>query len=203
MRARTCAFFNIPNFSAVARASAPNPKDPPQRGPRRRIVVRASGIHGKGVYAAVDLPAGTDILEYRGELISWEEAQARHPHDPADPNHTFFFHIDDAHVIDGGRGGNAARWINHSCEPNCEAETRGTRVFIKALRDIAAGEELHYDYGLVIDARYTPALKAAFACRCGAPQCRGTMLAPKKRRRSAPDRAGLARGEVSPPGSAS
>ena len=83
--------------------------------------------------------------------------------------------------IDGAHGGNAARWINHACAPNCEAEEDGDRVFIKALRAIKPGEELFFDYGLMIDERYTPALKRRFACWCGHKQCRGTMLAPKKR----------------------
>jgi hypothetical protein len=83
-------------------------------------------------------------------------------------------------VIDGGQGGNSSRWINHSCAPNCEAEEDARkRVFIHALRDIAAGEELFFDYGLVVDGRYTAKLKAEYACHCGSPNCRGTMLAPK------------------------
>ena len=82
--------------------------------------------------------------------------------------------------LDGGRGGNSSRWINHSCAPNCEAEEdERKRVFLHALRDIAAGEELFFDYGLVVDGRYTAKLKAEYACHCGSPNCRGTMLAPK------------------------
>jgi len=149
----------------------------------RRIQVRRSGIHGKGVYAVQAIAAGSTIIEYVGEIISWEEAQARHPHDPADPNHTFYFHIDETRVIDALHGGNSSRWINHSCDGNCEAEEEGGRVFIKALRDIQAGEELHYDYGLIIDERYTPSLKAQYPCWCGAARCRGTLLAPKRKRR--------------------
>ena len=83
-------------------------------------------------------------------------------------------------VIDGGVRGNSARWINHACAPNCETEDDGGRIFIKALRDIAPGEELFFDYRLVIDERYTAKLKKAYACRCGAPDCRGTMLGPKR-----------------------
>jgi uncharacterized protein len=148
----------------------------------RRIQVRRSGVHGKGVFALQPIAAGERLIEYTGELIPWAEAERRHPHDPQDPHHTFFFHIDEDHVIDGKVGGNASRWINHACEPNCEAEELGTRVFIKALRDLQPGEELFYDYGLVIDARMTPTLKRDYACRCGSPQCRGTMLAPRRRR---------------------
>jgi hypothetical protein len=80
-------------------------------------------------------------------------------------------------VIDGGVQGNSARWINHSCEPNCEATQEGERVFIHALRDIAAGEELFYDYGLVIDEPITPQLRADYPCWCGHATCRGTLLA--------------------------
>jgi uncharacterized protein len=146
----------------------------------RRIQVRRSGVHGKGVFALRPIKKNQTVIEYTGEIINWKEALRRHPHDPKDPNHTFYFHIDDQWVIDAKQGGNAARWINHACEPNCEADEDGGRVFIKALRNIAPGEELFYDYGLVIDMRYTPKLKREYACRCGAKRCRGTMLAPKK-----------------------
>ena len=148
----------------------------------RRIQTRRSGVHGKGVFAVRDIARGETIIEYVGEIISWDEAQRRHPHDPAQPNHTFYFHLDDGHVIDGKHEGNSAKWINHSCEPNLEAEQVGNRVFLDALRDIAPGEELFFDYGLVIDARMTPKLKKEYACWCGAPTCRGTMLAPKERK---------------------
>ncbi|MCC9596530.1 MULTISPECIES: SET domain-containing protein [Rubrivivax] len=148
----------------------------------RRIQVRRSGVHGKGVFALQAIAAGTRLIEYKGELIDWPEALRRHPHDPAQPNHTFYFHVDDEHVIDANVGGNASRWINHACDPNCEAQQLDDgRVFIDALRDIQPGEELFYDYGLVIDERYTARLKKEYACHCGSPNCRGTMLAPKRR----------------------
>lgn len=146
----------------------------------RRIQVRRSGVHGKGVYALRPIAKGQTVVEYVGEVISWKEAQRRHPSNPDDPNHTFYFHLDDTHVIDAGVGGNAARWINHACEPNCEADEEDGRVFIRALRNIAPGEELFYDYGLTVDERYTPKLKREYACRCGAASCRGTMLSPKR-----------------------
>lgn len=152
---------------------------------RRRIQTRRSGVHGKGVFALQDLAEGETLIEYVGEVISWPEALRRHPHDPAQPNHTFYFHIDDGHVIDARVGGNSSRWINHSCQPNCEADESGGRVFIKALRNIAAGVELFYDYGLVIDARHTPKLLAQYPCWCGAAECRGTLLAPKSRKKRA------------------
>jgi SET domain-containing protein len=151
-----------------------------KRGAGRRIQVRRSGVHGRGVYALQPLAKGETVIEYVGEVITWKQALARHPSNPDDPNHTFFFHLDDQHVIDAGVGGNAARWINHACNPNCEADEVDGRVFIKALRHIKPGEELFYDYGLTIDERYTPKLKREYACRCGAPKCRGTMLSPKR-----------------------
>ena len=149
----------------------------------RRIQTRRSGVHGKGVFARVDIAEGETLIEYVGEVISWPEAQRRHPHDPAHPNHTFYFHVDEERVIDALYGGNSSRWINHACDPNCEAEEENGRVFIKALRNIPAGEELNYDYGLMIDERYTAKLKAQYPCWCGAANCRGTLLAPKRGRR--------------------
>lgn len=146
----------------------------------RRIQVRRSGVHGRGVFAVQPLRKGEVVIEYVGELIDWDEALRRHPHNPAEPDHTFYFHIDDGRVIDANVGGNAARWINHSCAPNCEADEVDGRVFIKTLRAIKVGEELNYSYGLTIDERYTPAVKKRFECRCGAKACTGTMLSPKR-----------------------
>lgn len=162
-----------------AARTAHTPAEEPTSG--RRTQVRESGIHGKGVYAIRPIKAGDTVLEYKGEIITWQEALDRHPHDPSQPNHTFYFHLDDGHVIDGKFKGNSAKWINHSCAPNLEAEQDGDRVFLKALRDIAVGEELFFDYGLVIDARMTAKLKKEYACWCGSPKCRGTMLASRRR----------------------
>jgi len=164
----------------AARTPAARPAGKARARAGRRIQVRRSGVHGKGVFALVPIPKGTRIIEYVGEIVTWPEAQRRHPHDPDDPNHTFYFHVDDKHVIDAAVGGNAARWINHACHPNCKAEEEEGRVFIDARRDIAPGEELFYDYGLIIDERYTAKLKKQYECRCGSPRCRRTMLAPKR-----------------------
>ncbi|MFT8274647.1 SET domain-containing protein [Kerstersia gyiorum] len=145
-----------------------------------------SPVHGKGVFAARDIPAGTRILEYLGERIDQDEADRRHPVNPDDPFHTFFFALSSGIVIDGGVDGNDSRWINHACAPNCETQEgrHGKRIYIVALRDIRAGEELNYDYGLVIDGRQTRKLKEQYRCLCGAPECRGTMLAPPSGKRS-------------------
>jgi hypothetical protein len=154
------------------------PSKPPKSS--HRIQTRRSGVHGKGVFALVNIPKGEVIIEYKGEIISWQQAQDRHPHNPLEPNHTFYFHINEDHVIDGGVQGNSSRWINHSCNPNCEADEIGEHVFIKAIKNIKAGDELNYDYGLIIDERYTPKLKAEYPCWCGSKKCRGTLLAPKR-----------------------
>lgn len=156
----------------------------------RKIVVRQSGVHGKGVFAAVPIEAGTRLIEYKGERISWKEALRRHPHNPDEPNHTFYFALDEGGVIDGKVDGNSARWINHSCAPNCEAEEVDGHVYIHALRDIKEGEELFYDYGLVIDAKQTRKLKREYECRCGARKCRGTMLAPPEKEKEKDKKSG-------------
>ena len=164
----------------VSAPRATRPTAPPASRDGRRIQVRRSGVHGKGVFALRPLAKGETLIEYTGEVIDWPEALRRHPHDPTDPHHTFYFSIDEDHVIDAKVGGNAARWINHACAPNCEADETDGRVFIKTLRSVKTGEELFYDYGLVIDERYTPKLKKQYECRCGSRACRGTMLAPKR-----------------------
>jgi SET domain-containing protein len=159
--------------------SSPSRSHPGASG--KRIQVRRSGVHGKGVFALQDLAEGETLIEYVGEVISWDEAQDRHPHDPNDPNHTFYFHVNEDKVIDALHGGNSSRWINHCCDPNCEADEENDRIFIKAIRNIKAGEELNYDYGLIIDEPYTKKLKAEYPCWCGSANCRGTLLSPKDR----------------------
>lgn len=150
----------------------------------RKLIVRRSRIHGKGVFAGRDLHCGESLIEYLGEIISWEAAARRHPHDPEQPNHTFYFHLTDTTVIDGGVSGNDGRFFNHSCAPNCQALEADGRVFIEALRDVKKGEELNFDFSLVLEGRHTQAVKNDYACRCLAATCRGTMLAPKRRSRA-------------------
>ncbi|SAL87290.1 nuclear protein SET [Caballeronia arvi] len=116
----------------------------------RRFFVRRSPVHGRGVFAVARISAGETLLEYKGKLISWAAAQRRYERSAAEDGHTFFFELDDGRVIDGAQGGNSARWVNHSCEPNCEAEQQGSRVFFQALQDIEPGEELFVDYRLFV-----------------------------------------------------
>jgi SET domain-containing protein len=139
---------------------------------RALLEVRASGVHGRGVYATKAISKGTRIIEYTGKRMSWEEA----PNDPDNP-HTFNFGLDNGQVINAEIGGNEARWINHSCQPNCEAiEEEDERVFIYATRNLRSGEELFYDYALEIDEPPTKELEKEHECNCRSTKCRGTML---------------------------
>ncbi|THU04433.1 SET domain-containing protein [Lampropedia puyangensis] len=162
-----------------------------------RTQVRRSGVHGKGVYALQAFEPGDFVIEYKGEHISWEEMERRHEEKEGDPFHTFFFQTESGEVIDGGgKGRNSARWINHSCEPNCETqEDDDGHVFITAIVPIAVGEEFFYDYALEIDEPLTAELKQDYACRCGSAHCRGTML---KTRRQAPRKKAVSK-TVKPP----
>jgi hypothetical protein len=146
--------------------------------------VSRSEIHGNGVFARRKIRAGALIDEYEGERISADEAALRAEQLGGPLNHTFFFSLSNGSVIDGGMLGNDARYINHACTPNCEAREVDDRVFVYALRDIARGEELNYNYALEYEERHTPAVKRAFVCHCGTPDCTGSMLAPKKRKRA-------------------
>jgi SET domain-containing protein len=126
----------------------------------RRIAVRHSPIHGRGVFAAATISVGDVILEYKGEIISAKEARRRYARSTAEDGHTFFFGLDDGRMIDGAQGGNSARWINHSCAPNCEAEQEGDRVFIRATRTIEEGAEVFIDYALDVEGRRTGGAQA-------------------------------------------
>lgn len=138
------------------------------------IEVRSSPIHGRGVFATKSIRKGARIIEYTGRRVPWESVP-----DDVDASHTFLFGIEDGSiVIDPEIGGNEARWINHSCSPNCEAiEEEDGRVFIHALRAIKPGEELFYDYQLEMDDP-TPEDEQDSKCLCGSANCRGTMLEP-------------------------
>ena len=145
----------------------------------RLFQVRQSAVHGRGVFAARSIRKGRRIIEYTGRRVPWKSIPAN-----VNGTHTFLFGINDGtDVIDPQIGGNEARWINHSCDPNCEAiEEDDGRVFIYALRNIRAGEELSYDYRLEVDEPITPAVKAENACHCGSSRCRGTMLELRRKR---------------------
>lgn len=142
----------------------------------RRFAVRMSPIHGRGVFALVHIPKGTRLIEYTGERISQEKADERYSEEHENSPHTMLFEVNDEVVIDATRRGNSARWINHSCAPNCEVADEDDRIFIETRRDIRPGEELTYDYNLQLGEPHTAAAKRAHPCYCGAPRCRGTLL---------------------------
>lgn len=146
------------------------------------FTVRRSRIQGRGAFALRPIRKGTRIIEYTGERISQQEADRRYDDAAMARHHTFLFALEDGTVIDGAAGGNESRLINHSCEPNCEAVMEGTRIFIHALRSIAPGEELSYDYAYERTADHGPEDERLYACHCGSPACRGTILAPKRKR---------------------
>ena len=135
-----------------------------------------SGIQGMGLFASRPVRKGTRIIEYIGERITDDEAADRYDDDSMGRHHTFLFGVGDDVVIDARVGGNDARFINHSCDPNCEAIQEDDRIFIVALRRILPGEELTYDYQLERDGESDETWASLYACRCGASNCRGTML---------------------------
>ena len=145
------------------------------------LLVRRSKVHGNGCFARRDIPKGTRVIEYLGDRISHKEADRRYENADVNDNHTFLFIADRRTVIDATKGGNEARWINHSCDGNCESEIEKSRVFIDARRDIEKGEELGYDYQIGRDKNDPPNVDEIYACRCGSPKCRGSMLWPPKR----------------------
>ena len=153
----------------------------PEMRTSRWIEVRESPIHGSGVFAARRIPKGTRVIEYLGDRITHKEADDRYEdHDPSD-NHTFLFIVDRRTVIDAGVNGNAARFINHSCDGNCTSVIEQRRVFIESTRVIEKGEELGYDYEIGREKDDPENVDEIFACRCGSPKCRGTMLYPAEK----------------------
>ena len=150
--------------------------------PTKRIEVRRSGIHGRGVFARERIRKGARIIEYTGRRVPWKEAQELPPFDPKNPYHTVYFSVDDGDVIDAAVGGNEARLINHSCEPNCETYEEEGRIFVHALRGLRPGEELFYDYKMIPAKRRTRKVEKEFACFCGTKRCRGTMLEKGRRK---------------------
>lgn len=151
--------------------------------PNKYFELRRSKIQGLGAFAIRPIRRGTRIIEYVGERISPEEADKRYDDAGMGRHHTFLFSVDRRTVIDAGVGGNEARFINHSCAPNCEAIDDRRRIYIEAIRDIAPGEELTYDYAYERDGTEDEEWERLYVCKCGAPNCRGTILAPEKKKR--------------------
>ena len=142
--------------------------------------IRESPMQGLGAFAVQPIRAGLRLIEYAGQRLTPAEADARYPDVEGERHHTFLFAIDDDVVIDAALDGNAARFINHSCDPNCDAVIDAGRIWIDTIREVATGEELAYDYAYVLEERHSPAAKRRFPCHCGAVRCRRTILAKKR-----------------------
>jgi len=156
------------------------------------LKVRPSSIEGYGAFALKYIPHGTRIIEYMGEHITPAVAQGRYCSpiryqiDADDEMHIYLFTVDSNTLIDGAVGGSDARFINHSCAPNCEAVVEDGHVYIQAIKGIEPGEELTFDYQLSAGSALSDKEQEHFACHCGAVACRGTMLAPEKGKHAAP-----------------
>jgi hypothetical protein len=157
--------------------TVPTPRRPP-----RLFIVRHSPIHGRGVFATVEIPKGTRIIEYTGERISHDEANARYSSTDGAAL-VLLFTVDKTTVIDAAVGGNDARFINHSCTPNCRSVKEDGRIFIEARRRIAPGEELTYDYRLEVNALERKRGAVLYPCACGSARCRGTLIAPQRKQK--------------------
>jgi uncharacterized protein len=149
------------------------------------VEVRNSEVHGRGVFAVAPVAKGTRIFEYLGERVSHSAADKRYEDHDENDNHTFLFIVDRNTVIDAAVNGSDARFINHHCDGNCTSVIENRRVFIDALRDIAPGEELGYDYEIGRDKDDPPNVDEIYACRCGSPKCRGSMLEAKAVKKAA------------------
>ncbi len=149
--------------------------------------IRKSGIQGRGAFATQKIRKGQRVIEYDGERISAEEADRRYDESSMKRHHTFLFTLDRRTVIDGAMNGNESIYINHSCDPNCEAVITDGRIYIHAVRTILPGEELGYDYQYERTGESDDELEKFYKCRCGAPNCRGSIMkpaAPSRRKRS-------------------
>jgi SET domain-containing protein len=125
-----------------------------------------SAIHGRGGFAETDIPRGAGVIEYTGERITKAESLRR-----CEQGNSFIFALDDEFDLDGNIAANPARFLNHSCAPNCDTEYRDGHIWVVALRDIKAGEEITFNYGYSLDEyREHP-------CQCGAAECVGYILA--------------------------
>jgi len=152
-----------------------------------KLATRRSKIHGNGMFATAPIAKGEKLIQYKGRLRSHDEVDRAYG-DEDDNGHTFLFTLNDEWVIDANLEANSARWINHSCNPNCEAvfyedesgNKRKDKVWIESMRAIKPGEELSYNYGITLAEAHTPKMKKLWGCRCGSKNCTGTMLQKKK-----------------------
>jgi len=146
--------------------------------------LRRSHIQGQGAFAVRPIKKGTRVVEYAGERISNEEADRRYDDDAMNRHHTFLFAIDAKTSIDGASGGNEAAYINHSCDPNCGLRIDDGRAYLFAIRPILRGEEISFDYSTSMEGTSDREAKRLYPCFCGAATCRGTILAPRPKKRA-------------------
>ncbi len=169
------------------RASAKRPPRSPRPKPgpvNEWFELRRSPIHGVGAFATVPVPKGTRIVEHTGEKISNAEADRRYDDDAMRRHHTFLFILDKRSVVDAAYAGNEARFINHSCDPNCETIIARGHIWIEAMKAIPPGDELTYDYAYDDDKKYTAEDYRFYGCQCGAPNCRGTIVNTRRKWRA-------------------
>lgn len=171
----------------MKRKVAPKPKPAAPLPPTSRIAnmksrffdVRQSGIQGKGAFATSRIRTGQRVIEYAGERITNDEADNRYDETAMRRHHTFLFTVTARTVVDGAINGNESIYINHSCDPNCEAVIDGGRIFIEAIRTIQPGEELVYDYQYERTGEDDDDMEKFYKCLCGAPNCRGSIMKSK------------------------
>jgi uncharacterized protein len=173
---RPCELFLISQLSPVSPTAAKkSSRTSPSAAKPQLFEVRRSKIQGRGVFATAPIRKGKRITEYLGEPISHEEADRRE--DGANGrHHTFLFILDDDTVIDARYRGSDAKYINHSCDPNCESVIEDGHIWIEAIKSIKEGEELTYDYRFEWQDEYDPEDVRYYACRCGSEKCRGTII---------------------------
>ena len=179
---RRAATKSAPRKTGTSRSTAKrgiHARYPWKEEPSPYLELRTSAIQGTGAFATRNIKKGTRIIEYLGQRISWRTADKRYDDEKMKRHHTFLFTIDDKSCIDGAVNGSDARFINHSCDGNCEAINDRKRIFIDARRNIKAGDELLYDYQYERTDEHTDDDEKFYACRCGAPTCRGSILAPR------------------------
>ena len=169
------------SIAAVAKKRARKSR-PGKAGPVNEwMELRDSPIHGLGAFARTDIRKGTKIIEYVGEKIGNAEADRRYDDAAMKRHHTFLFILNTRTCVDAAFEGNEARFLNHSCDPNCEAVITRGHIWIEAINAIPAGTELVYDYQYEDDPKYTDEDYRFYACRCGGPNCRGTIVKTRRR----------------------
>ena len=186
VRVRTAAGGGAPSRRAPRTVTTlPRPAVPTRSASSYPFEIRKSDIQGRGAFATRRIRAGQRLIEYTGERITPEEGDRRYEEDGMGRHHTFLFTVDDETCIDGKRGGNESRYINHACDPNCEAVIEDGRIWIFAKKAMTPGTELTYDYQYERTPEHTQEDEEFYRCLCGSPKCRGTILAPPKRKRAA------------------